>query len=190
MALSAARPALLRGVVLNDIGPVIEGQGLVRIRGYVGKLPSPRTYAEGGEVLKSLFNAQFPRSTEEDWQALARTTWKESGGRLVVDYDPALRRILEAGDLEKPMLPLWFLFAGLKGIPVMVLRGANSDLLSAETLKGMAAAHPDLEAVVVPDQGHVPALRGRDMIQRIRRFVVRAEENAPARRQQPRKGAA
>jgi pimeloyl-ACP methyl ester carboxylesterase len=182
MALAAMRPALLRGVILNDIGPVIEGKGLARIRGYVGKLPSPRNYAEGGEVLKSLFNAQFPRSPDEDWQSLARSTWKEVNGRLVADYDPALSKTLEAIDLEKPVPPLWFLFEGLKGIPVMVLRGGNSDLLSADTLATMAAAHPDLEAVMIPDQGHVPALRGRDMVQRIRRFVVKAEERAGERR--------
>jgi pimeloyl-ACP methyl ester carboxylesterase len=190
MALSATRPALLRGAILNDIGPVIERQGLVRIRSYVGKLPSPRTYTEGGEILKGLFNAQFPRSTEEDWLALARTTWKEADGRLVMDYDPALRKTLEAADFETPPPPLWFLFAGLKGIPVMVLRGANSDLLSTETLEAMAAAHLDLEAVTIPGQGHVPALRGRDMIQRIRRFIVRAEESGVGPRQPSRAGAA
>jgi pimeloyl-ACP methyl ester carboxylesterase len=189
MALAAARPALPRGVVLNDIGPVIESQGLVRIRGYVGKLPSPRTYADAGEILKGLFKTQFPRSIDEEWQILARTTWKEANGRLVPDYDPALRKTLEALDLEKPPAPLWFLFAGLKGIPVMVLRGGNSDLLSADTLQAMAAAHPDLEAVTVPDQGHVPALRGRDMIERIKRFVVRVEKSGAARRP-PSRGAA
>jgi pimeloyl-ACP methyl ester carboxylesterase len=182
IALAAARPAFLRGVVLNDIGPVIEGKGLVRIRGYVGKLPSPRDYAEGGEVLKRLFEAQFPRSTDEDWLALARSTWKTADGRLVADYDPALARTLEAGDFETPPPPLWFLFAGLKRVPVMVLRGANSDLLSAETLEAMAAAHPDLEAITVPDQGHVPALRGRDMIERLARFVARIEDEPKARR--------
>jgi pimeloyl-ACP methyl ester carboxylesterase len=182
MALAATRPALLRGVVLNDIGPVIESQGLVRIRGYVGKLPTPRTYADGGAILKSVFKGQFPRFADEDWQALARSMWKEVDGRLVTDYDPALRKTVEAIDLEKPVPPLWFLFAGLKGIPVMVLRGGNSDLLSAETLEAMAAAHPDLEAVTIPDQGHVPALRGRDMLQRIRRFVIKAEESGAGRR--------
>ena len=190
MALAAARPALLRGVVLNDIGPVIESQGLVRIRGYVGKLPSPRTYADAGEILKGLFQTQFPRSTDEDWQILARTTWKEENGRLVSDYDPALRKTLEALDIEKPPAPLWFLFAGLKGVPVMVLRGGNSDLLSADTLQAMAAAHPDLVAVTIPDQGHVPALRGRDMIERIRRFVLRVEESEAARHPPSRPAAA
>jgi pimeloyl-ACP methyl ester carboxylesterase len=73
------------------------------------------------------------------------------------------------------------LFEGLKGIPVMVLRGANSDLLSAETLQAMADRHPDLEAHTVPDQGHPVALRGREALQRLRRFITRIEESSRAR---------
>jgi pimeloyl-ACP methyl ester carboxylesterase len=111
-------------------------------------------------------------------------------GRLVADYDPALGKTLEAIDLEKPLPPLWFLFAGLKRVPVLALRGANSDLLSAETLDAMAAAHPDLEPVTVPDQGHVPALRGRDMIQRLRRFVIKVEDGSTALRSSSRTNAA
>ena len=139
----------------------------MRIRGYVGKLPAPRDYAEGGEILKRLFEAQFPTSDDDDWEALAR---EHLEGPSTAAWSPITmppsRKTLEALDFEKPPPPLWFLFAGLKRVPVMVLRGANSDLLSAETLDAMAALHPDLEAVTVPDQGHVPALRGRDMIER------------------------
>jgi pimeloyl-ACP methyl ester carboxylesterase len=189
MALSATRPALLRGAILNDIGPVIESKGLARIRGYVGKLPTPRDYREGGEVLKTVFAAQFPRWIEEDWERFARTTWKTVNGRLVLDYDVALSKILETVDLETPVAPLWPGFAGLKRVPVMVLRGANSDLLSAETLEAMTGMHPDLEAVTVPDQGHPVALRGRDMIQRLRRFILRVEEGSEARRSPARAGA-
>ncbi|HEY7383233.1 MAG TPA: alpha/beta hydrolase [Beijerinckiaceae bacterium] len=176
LALSAARPTLLRGVVLNDVGPVIEGKGLARIRGYVGKLPAPRDYTEGGEILKRISNAQFPRATDEDWEILARATWREAKGRLVPDYDVALQKTLEHVDFETPLPPLWHLFAGLAHVPVLAIRGANSDLLSAETLEAMARAHPDLETVTVADQGHVPALRGRDMIQRIKRFVLKVED--------------
>jgi pimeloyl-ACP methyl ester carboxylesterase len=61
-------------------------------------------------------------------------------------------------------------------VPVLAIRGANSDILSAETLDAMARAHPDLETVTVADQGHVPAMRGRDMIQRIKRFVLKVED--------------
>src|SRR5215207_9506535 len=69
MALSAARPALLRGAVLNDIGPVIEGRGLARIRGYVGKLPAPADYGEAVDMLKKLMSAQFTALAEEEWRS-------------------------------------------------------------------------------------------------------------------------
>ena len=177
MALSAVRPALVRGAVLNDIGPVIDGTGLVRIRGYVGKLPQPRSFKEGAEILRKLSDSQFPRLDEAAWEAMARTTWNEENGRLVPAYDPQLMKTLEAIDIETPLPALWHLFEGLRNVPVLALRGANSDLLSAETLKAMATRHPDLEAVTVPDQGHAPLLAG-DLVDRIRAFVARVETGA------------
>jgi pimeloyl-ACP methyl ester carboxylesterase len=80
MALSAARPALLRGAVLNDIGPVIEGRGLARIRGYVGKLPAPADYGEAIDILKKLMSAQFTALSAEEWRSWAEATWKEENG--------------------------------------------------------------------------------------------------------------
>jgi pimeloyl-ACP methyl ester carboxylesterase len=125
--------------------------------------------------VKNLMSAQFTALSEEDWLAFARATWKEDGGRLVLNYDPALMRSLEGLDFEAPIPPLWGLFEALKRVPVLALRGANSDLLSAETLTAMKAAHPRLEAVTVPDQGHAPLLRGSEVVQEIRRFVARVE---------------
>jgi pimeloyl-ACP methyl ester carboxylesterase len=171
MAIGAARPTLLRGAVLNDIGPVIDGKGLVRIRGYVGKLPEPRTFAEAGQVLKQISDAQFPRFTDEQWERMARGTWREREGRLVLAYDPQLMKTLESIDLEAPLPALWFLFEGLKGIPVLALRGANSDLLAARTLDEMSRRHPRLDAVTIADQGHAPVLEA-DLIERIRDFVA------------------
>jgi pimeloyl-ACP methyl ester carboxylesterase len=175
MGIAAARPALLRGAVLNDIGPVIEGKGLVRIRGYVGKLPDPADEAEAVEILKKLMSAQFSAATEEDWQDYARGTWTESDGRLRLAYDPALMQTLESIDLKRPLPVLWPYFEGLKRVPVLALRGANSDLLSADTLEEMRRAHPNLEAVTVPGEGHAPLLRGREIALRIKRFVARVE---------------
>lgn len=175
MALSAARPAAIRGAVLNDIGPVIEGKGLARIRGAVGKLPEPRSWDDAAAILKALMSAQFTALPEAAWQSHARATWTEEAGRFALDYDPALARTLAGLDLERPLPPLWPLFEGLKRVPVLALRGANSDLLSAETLEAMRRAHPDLEAVTVPGQGHAPLLQGRELLQTIRRFVARVE---------------
>lgn len=178
LALAAARPALLRGVVLNDIGPVVEREGLARIRSYVGKIPAPGSLDEGERVLARLFGDQFPGLTAAQWRAWAERTWREEEGRLVLDYDPALMRTLEGLDLDAPIPALWVLFAGLKGVPVLAIRGARSDLLSAETLAAMQAAHPGLEAVTVPDQGHAPLIEGA-LIDRIKAFVERVEGGSP-----------
>lgn len=174
MALSAVRPTLIAGAVLNDIGPVIEARGLMRIRGYVGKLPTPRTMQEAVQILRQVSGTEFPALTEEQWQALVRVTWRESDGQLVLNYDPSLMRTLEAADPEAPLPDLWPLFEGLKPFPVLVIRGEHSDLLSAETVQAMRERHPRLTAMTVPGQGHAPALDG-DLVQMIKRFAMKVE---------------
>lgn len=181
MMLSAARPGLIRGAVLNDAGPVVEVKGLVRLRGYIGKIPTPRNYGEGAEIMRRLSDAQFPAFGGAEWETAARGTWNEGDrGKLSLAYDPALAKTLEGLDPEAPLPSLWPLFDGLRRVPVLVLRGEHSDILSRETLNAMAERHPELEQVVVPGQGHAPMLAGRDLLQRIRRFVVRAEETPRA----------
>jgi hypothetical protein len=178
MGLGAVRPSLIRGAVLNDVGPIIEGKGLIRIRGYVGKLPTPRSYDEGGEILRRIMDAQFPGFDSSNWRRMAEGTWEEKAGALVPRYDPNLLKVLEEIDLETPLPELWSLFAGLKGIPILVLRGALSDLLSNETFDAMQMTHPQLKAMKVPDQGHAPVLGG-ELARRIAEFVRRVEDEAP-----------
>jgi pimeloyl-ACP methyl ester carboxylesterase len=177
MALSATRPTLLAGVVLNDVGPVIEAKGLIRIRSYVGKLPMPASIEEGGQILKRLSDVQFPSYTREQWEDMARGTWHEQNGRLALSYDSNLMKPLEALDLEMPMPDLWPLFEGLKPFPALVIRGEHSDLLTAETLLQMQERHPRLKTLTVSGQGHAPALTG-DAIEAIRDLIVEAEESA------------
>lgn len=178
MALGAARPAMIKGAVLNDIGPVIDARGLLRIRGYVGKLPAPRSYSEGAEILKRLSDQQFPLFGEAEWEMMAQRTWTERGGKLAPDYDPNLMKVLEQLDLEAPLPVLWSYFAGLNGVPVLAIRGANSDMLAEATLHEMAARHPDCQIFVAPGQGHAPLLGPRDMVRRIGKLITRAERLA------------
>jgi pimeloyl-ACP methyl ester carboxylesterase len=126
-----------------------------------------------------LFGAQFPNLTERDWQAWARNTWEQKDGRLALTYDPALARNLEPIGPESGIPDLWAAFDALTRVPVLVIRGGLSDLLSEETAAEMAARHPDLELITVPDQGHTPLLKG-DLIGAIRRFLERAESSATA----------
>jgi pimeloyl-ACP methyl ester carboxylesterase len=178
MALAAARPAMIKGAVLNDIGPVIDARGLLRIRGYVGKLPSPRSFTEGAEILKRLSDQQFPLFGEAEWEMMARRTWTERDGKLAPDYDPNLMKVLEELDLEAPLPVLWAYFAGLNAVPVLAIRGANSDLLAEKTLVEMGQRHPACETFVAPGQGHAPLLGPKDMVRRIGKLIARAEKKA------------
>ena len=176
MLLAAAQPARIAGAVLNDIGPVIEPKGLMRIKGYVGKLPQPRNLAEGADILKRLFDAQFPKLTGEDWDAAAALTWSERDGNLVLNYDPQLARTLDGFDAERAIPPLWPQFDALAAMPLLVIRGALTDLLSTATVEQMRARRPNLQFVEVPDQGHPPLLTAPDLIGRIANFVSHCDK--------------
>jgi pimeloyl-ACP methyl ester carboxylesterase len=171
MMLAVLRPTAIAGVILNDIGPVIEPQGLLRIKGHVGKLPIPRNFEEGAEILRWLFDAEFPKLAPQDWIAFAQRTWREHGGGLVPDYDLKLARTLQGANLEH--LPtLWNQFDALARVPLMVIRGANSDMLASTTLDAMLARRRELEVAVVPDQGHAPLLAEPKLIRQIAAFVA------------------
>ncbi|MBN8955177.1 MAG: alpha/beta hydrolase [Rhizobiales bacterium] len=172
MLLAAAQPVARAGAVLNDIGPVIEAKGLARIKSYVGKLPQPRDMADGGQILKRLFDAQFPKLSDDDWRDAAALTWHLSDGRPVLSYDPNLAATLKDVDIERAVPTLWPQFDALGALPVMVIRGLLSDLLSAETVEAMRARHPGLEVVEAPDEGHPPALGTPDMIAKLSTFCL------------------
>ena len=172
MLLAALRPAAIAGVVLNDIGPVIEPKGLMRIKGYVGRMPQPKSIAEGAEILRRLFDAQFPRLTTEDWLAAARRTFKQQDGAWVPTYDVRLAKTMEGIDFERPLPALWKEFDALANVPLMVVRGANSDLLSAATVNAMRTRRSAMETFEVADQGHAPLLAEADVIGRIAEFVM------------------
>jgi len=175
MLLAVAHPTSIAGAVLHDIGPVIEPKGVARIKSYVGKLPQPRSFAEGAEVLRRLFDAQFPKLTPEQWLAAAKHTWKTDDGELVPTYDIRLTRALGDVDIERPLPTMWNEFEALSRVPVLVIRGANSDILSAHTVAAMGARHPAMEVIVVPDQGHVPSFDS-DTIPAIAAFIVKCED--------------
>ncbi len=178
MLLAVAHPTAIAGAVLHDIGPVIEPKGLARIKSYVGKLPQPRSFAEGAEILRRLFSAQFPKLSVEDWLAAAQRTWKDKGGALVPTYDVRLAQMLAEIDIERPLPPMWAEFGALARVPLLVIRGANSDILSAETVIAMKERDPALEVIEVPDQGHVPALAGKELLDSIIAFVAKCEAAA------------
>ena len=175
MLLAAARPTVIAGVVLNDIGPVIDVRGLARIKSYVGQLPRPKTLQDGAEILRALFAAQFPKLSDDDWMAFSRRSFKQQNGGLVPTYDVRIAKTLTAIDLERPIPSLWAQFDALARVPVMLIRGANSDLLSTTTVAAMRARRRDMVVIEVPDQGHAPLLAEPEIIGEIDAFVANCQ---------------
>jgi pimeloyl-ACP methyl ester carboxylesterase len=178
MLLAGAQPTAIMGAVLNDIGPVIEPTGLARIKSYVGKLPQPKSLEEGAEILHRLFGQHFTKLTDDDWLAYSRRSFKVEQNRLAPTYDVKLAKTMEGIDFDRPLLPMWPQFDSLGRVPVMVLRGQNSDLLSEDTVTAMRTRRSAMETITVPDQGHAPILSGAELIDRIGAFVASCE---PAR---------
>ncbi len=177
--LLAPHPELIRGAVLNDIGPVLERAGLERIRSYVGKLPQPKSWTEAVAVLKRVAGRDFTALADADWLHYARLTFREEDGRFEPVYDPALMHNVGAMDLDD-IPTLWPQFEALGAVPVLVVRGENSDLLSVATAAEMRRRHPDCTLLTVPGQGHAPFLTDAPTIAAIRDFVARCS-NLPER---------
>jgi pimeloyl-ACP methyl ester carboxylesterase len=177
-AIAAMRPALLKAAVLNDVGPVIDGAGVAQIRGYLERAPKPRDMAEAIAIQKAAQAASFPALTDADWERAGRAFFRDDGGRLVADFDPALLRTLKRIDLSKPLPTLWPQFLGLRSIPVLAIRGENSRLTSAETHEEMARQHPDIRTVTVAGQGHAPFLETAGLPDKIAAFLESADKKA------------
>lgn len=175
MALAADHRAMIRAAVFNDIGPVLEPAGLERIKGYVGTMVAPRTLDEATELLKVGPGLHFDGLSDAEWRIFATTTFGTDESNLALRYDPRLARSLDTFDLDKPLPESWDLFDALRGLPVLTIRGANSDLLSMETLDAMDRRWPASESMVVQGQGHAPLLADAVAIARIETFLARAD---------------
>jgi pimeloyl-ACP methyl ester carboxylesterase len=159
MALAVSHRARLSAVMLNDIGPEIEPGGLEAIMGYLGRAPRFGTLAEAAAGLPALMGCDFPGVSNEAWRHYARRLWREGTQGLELRYDPALRDAVEAQAAQSTTPPdLWPMFAALDGLPLALLRGENSNLLSLKTATKMQALRPDMIYSSVADRGHVPFL--------------------------------
>jgi pimeloyl-ACP methyl ester carboxylesterase len=175
MAMAMLMPQRIAAVVLNDVGPVVEPAGLERIRDYVGQGRSFSTWMHAARAVQEIQGAAFPDYEIADWLIAAKRTMTLGGnGRIVFDYDMKIAEPLAKMDLATQP-DLWPGIDGLSDKPMLMIRGALSDLLSAETLAAMQARLPGSEAVTIANVGHAPSLSEPEAIAAIDRLLARVD---------------
>jgi pimeloyl-ACP methyl ester carboxylesterase len=171
MFLAATARDRLLGVALNDIGPDIDAAGLDIIKAYVGRNPAQKTHAEAASFRDAAWT-QFKSVPMDRWLHEVRNHYSETPDGLVIKYDPALRdAVFESG--TQPAPDLWPLFDAMAGLPLCMIRGANSDLLTADTFNEMARRRPDSDSAEIPDRGHVPFLDEPEALSALQDWVTR-----------------
>lgn len=169
MSLAVMARDRLIGVCLNDIGPELDEEGLAVIRGYIGRDPAVKTLKEVAE-LRAVLMEGFSDVPTSRWMEEASKHYIVTEAGLKINYDPKLRDAMEhAGTETKP--DLWPLFDALDGLPLGIIRGENSDLLTRGTAREMHRRRPDAFFTEVAGRGHVPFLDEPQAVEVLQKFI-------------------
>ena len=170
MVMNSAMPGVFSHVVLNDIGPELCDEGLNRIKGYVGQGEPVTTWTEAVAYNRRINEVAFPTLSDEGWEQFARQIFKEIDGVPVLDYDPRISEAVTAEDLDAVPPDLWPVFDLLGQQPLMLIRGALSDLLDERITAEMQRRVPAMAYLEVTDVGHAPMLKDEAVIGAIEAF--------------------
>jgi len=176
MMMAVMRPGMIGAAVLNDIGPEIGTAGLARIMGYAGKIPVPADWNEAVALVRQINERFFTDMSADEWEALARQSFNETeDGRPASSYDRRIAKALSQIDISKRIPDMWAYYEALRHVPLMILRGENTDLLAAETFEEMKRRHPNATALTVPAQGHPVLFLDRFSIGEVARFLAHTD---------------
>jgi pimeloyl-ACP methyl ester carboxylesterase len=176
MIMATMRPGSLGAVVLNDVGPVLEREGLARIVAYTGRVPLPSSWNEAARLVQDMNRAHFPDVTDEQWLEIARQWFDDVNGKPAYGYDQNLGKAINL--LNGPVPELWPQFEALSRLPTLAIRGELSDILTDSTLASMRLRHPRLETLTVHRQGHAPFLSEEPIQAAIAGFLASADPAA------------
>jgi pimeloyl-ACP methyl ester carboxylesterase len=170
MTVAGIDPTRIAASILNDVGPELSTVGIDHIKSYVGKDVRFYSWDEAAEAIKANLGAAFDRYTHADWVRMAKRNCREDNGEIAFDYDPAIALPFNAPLPEKPF-DWWPFYLVLAEKAVLIVRGANSDLLTIGAAERMAAAAPGVDLVTVPHVGHAPELNEPEVVQAIDAFL-------------------
>jgi len=157
MVMAAQAVDRVAGVVMNDIGPEINPAGIARVQAYTGKTPPVTSWDEAAAQAKEIYGEWLPGLDDAAWRKLAWRGFREDANGIPrLDIDPNIGEAVRKVGPQKG--DPWALFDALQTIPVVLLWGVMSDILTIDIVEKMSARKPDLEVTEVPNRGHVPLL--------------------------------
>ena len=171
MLMAATAPHVPAAVILNDIGPEVDPAGAQRISSYVGRHAPVRDWAGAAAQMRAMYQVAMPDAEESDWMAFARRSYTEVDGVPQLDVDPGIGEDVRAAPAGAPP-DLWPVYASLRPLPALAIRGELSDVLSQATFDRMAREKPDLRRVTVARRGHPPLLDEPECIAAIDAFLA------------------
>ncbi len=171
MLMAVMAPQRIAGAILNDVGPEVGQGGIDRIKTYVGRDVRFRDWDEAADAIASNYGASFDRYTHDDWVKMAKRNCREDNGEIRFDYDMAIALPFNAGG-ETPQVDMWPLFTALAQKPLLLVRGAKSELLAAETAAKMQAKAPGMKFALVQGVGHAPELNEPEALSAIEDFLA------------------
>jgi pimeloyl-ACP methyl ester carboxylesterase len=176
MLMGTAAKSRLAGLCLNDVGCKLDAEGLLRIIAYVGEAQSHASW-EAAALAFARSSVGFGDVSQDAWASVVRRIYREDHGRIVQSHDLNLSATLPSpADIASGKIQeLWGLLPALTDVPFALLRGAGSDLLSAETMGKMADAVPDLVCTTVQRRGHVPFLDEPESVSAITHWLERID---------------
>jgi len=170
LTMAAMAPQRIFATIMNDVGPDVDVEGVNRILTYVGNDRRFGSWDEAADAIAANYGASFERYTHDDWVKMAKRNCREENGEVRFDYDMAIAEPFKTTG-PTPNVDLWPFFRVLAEKPLLVVRGAKSDLLTEATARRMQQVAPDMKLVLVPGVGHAPELNEPEAVAAIDEFL-------------------
>ena len=171
MIMATTRPGIIKSVVLNDIGPVVDARGIIRVAKSLENFRRVSSWQQAEDNFYLYGKTHYPDLSEEEWRKEAHWVYRQEKKKIVPQYDPKILKALQSINLNQRIPDMWQEFAALSKFPMMVIRGSLSDMLSEETLEQMQAFNEDLNVVIAENQGHAPRLATPAIASQIAKFI-------------------
>ena len=174
LAVALLKPRVIAAAILNDVGPAVDPAGIARIQSYAGKQPAVRNWPDAAAYIRNINGDALPGYGAADWERLARRTFRDGPDGPVLDYDPSIASAPGAKTKTSSLIA-WLAFRRLaRRVPVLLIRGERSDILSAPIAARMQHRAPRLQTAVVPGVGHAPTLAEPEALAAIESFLAAA----------------